>query len=184
MKKFLILLLVVYLVVFMLSLSVFAEGDAIIADGYDDEVQAVVDGWWQMIRQYLPDDWGDYIDNNIMPWVSLSFSAVVAIYLLICPILEKIKASSTVFDGASEKLEEAKEIAAKSKERFDSTRADVERLRKEFETVKNGYGDVKFALGNIERILRVAFENSDELIIKGVAREIERIGAVDEKAEK
>lgn len=190
MKRVSVIVLVCFILVLLLAVAVHAEdaaesGTEDIAD-IEAEAQNALAVWWSELRQYTPDEWGDYIDEHIMPWISLSVSAIVGIYLAISPILKKIKETSGIFDGASGKLDEAEKIVTEAKKKYEAATGENESLRREFEKVKTGYQKMITSISNIERIVRLGFENSDELITKGYAREIEKIGGAedDEKAEK
>jgi soluble cytochrome b562 len=112
--------------------------------------------------------------------VTLAVSAVLSIYLAISPVLYKIKKTSDTFDKASDKLDKSQELTEKAKKQLKSTQDDIMKLEGEFAEVKEGYKQMITSVSNIEKIVRLAFENNDELIVKGFANEIAKVGSEDE----
>ena len=188
MKKILLLLLVLALMVGS-AFSCFAEEiaeaeDAGLIEQGKEFLQLISDiiiGVISTVKEYSPEDFKQVIENDIIPWITLALSAVLGIYVSISPILIKIKKTSNIFDRSSGKLDEAKETTEKANKELKAAKAEIEALRKEFKAVKDGYDQMYSSLSNIEEIVRIGFENSDELIIKGYANEIAKVGAVDGK---
>ena len=147
------------------------------------EAGEIIMGVIDVIREYTPEDWRVVIDEQIVPWVTLAISSILSVYIAISPILVKIKKTSDRFDKSSDKLEESKAVAEKAKTQLQSAQAQIEALRSEFDEVKNGYQKMYGSLSNIEKIVRIGFENSDELIVKGYANDISKVGAENEKIE-
>ncbi len=141
----------------------------------------VVMGVINTVREYSPDDFKKIIDEHIIPWVTLAISAVLGIYVAISPILAKIKKTSNIFDKSSDKLDKSSDAALKAKEQLAAAKENIESLKEEFKEVKDGYDKMLTSLSNIEKIVRIGFENTDELVIKGYAHEIAKVGAMDEK---
>lgn len=185
MKRLLILALIIVLMAVMLTSVCFAD-EAVEsppiedAEELEETAQNSLAAWWNEIRRYTPDEWSEYIDEHIMPWLSLSVSAIVGIYLAISPILNKIKQTSGIFDGAAGRLDEAEAVVSEAKRKFETATKENEKLVAEFKEVKEGYKRMIKSISNIERIVRLGFENSDELIVKGYAREIEKIGGAED----
>ena len=199
MKRLLFLLLALSLGL-ALALPCFAEelAERELADteltqeeqGLIDKGKAVIAEWGEIIvdfidviREYTPEDWRVVIDEQIVPWVTLAVSSILSVYIAISPVLVKIKRTSDRFNNSSDKLDESKAVAEKAKEQLKSAQEQVESLKAEFEEVKEGYKQMISSVSNIEQIVRLGFGNSDELIIKGYAHEIAKVGKEDEKVE-
>ena len=133
-----------------------------------------------VIKEYTPDDWRTVIDEQVVPWVTLAVSSILSVYIAISPILYKIKKTSDRFDNSSDKLDEAKDTAEKAKKQLKAAQEDIQKLEGEFNEVKEGYKKMISSVSNIERIVRLGFENSDELIVKGYAHEIAKVGNENE----
>jgi soluble cytochrome b562 len=184
MKKVLLLALILALIL-ALGITCFAEeldeaglierGKQLIVE-WGDILIGVID----VISEYTPDDWKVVIDEKVVPWVTLAVSAVLSIYLAISPVLYKIKKTSDTFDKASDKLDKSQELTEKAKKQLKSTQDDIMKLEGEFAEVKEGYKQMITSVSNIEKIVRLAFENNDELIVKGFANEIAKVGSEDE----
>lgn len=153
-----------------------AEGKALIED-FGEIILGVI----ETVREYTPEDWKAVIDEQVVPWVTLVLSSILTLYITISPILVKIKKTSDRFDNSSDKLDESKAVAEKAKKQLESAQAEVESLKAEFKEVKDGYDKMVRSLSNIEQIVRIGFENSDELVKKGYAHEIAKVGKDNEK---
>ena len=127
-----------------------------------------------------PEDWRTVIEEKVVPWVTLAVSAVLGIYVAISPILARIKKTGGIFDGAAGRLDAATETVDKAQEKIKETQEELKKkydeLQVEFRGVKAGYDGMLQSLSNIESIVRLGFGNTDELIIKGYANEIEKVG--------
>lgn len=165
--------------------TVAAEDAGLIEAGKEliAEAGEIIMGVIDVIREYTPEDWRVVIDEQIVPWVTLAISSILSVYIAISPILVKIKKTSDRFDKSSDKLDESKAVAEKAKTQLQSAQAQIEALRSEFDEVRNGYQQMYGSISNIEKIVRIGFENSDELIVKGYANDIAKVGAENEKIE-
>lgn len=187
MKRLLFILMALTLV-FTLALPCFAEEMSEEELGLIEKGKAVIAEWGEIllgvidtIREYTPEDWRVVIDEQIVPWVTLAVSSILSVYIAISPVLVKIKRTSDRFNNSSDKLDESKAVAEKAKKQLESAQAQVESLKTEFEEVKEGYKQMINSVSNIEQIVRIGFGNSDELIIKGHAHEIAKVGKDNEK---
>lgn len=196
MKRFLFILLAISLLL-SLSLVCFAdEGaqtEALADEGeaeFIDEGRSLIEEWGAVlmdfiavIREYTPDDWKAVIDEQVVPWVTLAVSSILSVYIAISPVLYKIKKTSDRFNNSSDKLEKSQEVAEKAKKQLKEAQNDVQSLKAEFAEVKEGYKQMISSVSNIEKIVRLGFGNSDELIVKGYAHEIAKVGSENEKNE-
>lgn len=154
-----------------------------------DELQAAVEeevaGWLDVILSITPEEWQGYVSETIVPWILLAVSAITTILAAIAPLLKKIKETSAIFDGASEQLADAtkksKETRLAAEAMRDEAKDVCEKLRGEINELKAENADMAKMLAEIREIVGIAFGNMDELIVKGFARQIEKVGAEHEE---
>ena len=159
-------------------------------EALESEAQEAVTSGIGYLLQFTPEEWKAVIDERIVPWVTLAVSAIVGIYVAISPILAKIKNTSGIFEEAGGRLDGAKERIEKAMKKTDEAGGTIQRvqgelldkydeLKAEFDRVSLGYREMRTSLSNIERIVRIGFCNTEELVHKGFAREIEKVGETD-----
>lgn len=172
--------LIAVLIVLLLS-TVVIYGEELPAT---DVTEAVIQNAEGGTEWYRPENIKSFIEENVAPWVAVVVTAVSSIYVAILPVLVKIKKSSGIFDGASDKLDEAKAVAETAKKQLVNAKNEIEKLKNEFTAVKDGYNKMINGISNIEEIVRLGFGNVDELIVKGYANKIEKVGNGNGKEEK
>jgi uncharacterized membrane protein YhiD involved in acid resistance len=161
------------------------------AEALEQEVEAEVQRWFDAILQYTPAEWEAVIKEEVVPWVTLAVSSVLAIYIAIAPILAKIKKTSEEFEKTGSRLDDATGEANGAKNEAETARKELKAYQEEqnrkydelvaaFLQVSNGYGELRSGLSNIESIVRIGFGNTEELVQKGFAREIEKVGMENE----
>lgn len=161
------------------------------AEALEQEVEAEVQRWFDVILQYTPQEWEAVIKEEVVPWVTLAVSSVLAIYIAIAPILAKIKKTSEEFEKTGSRLDDATGEANGAKNEAETARKELKAYQEEqnrkydelvaaFLQVSNGYGELRSGLSNIESIVRIGFGNTEELVQKGFAREIEKVGMENE----
>ena len=159
-------------------------------EALESEAQEAVTSGIGYLLQFTPEEWKAVIDERVVPWVTLAVSAIVGIYVAISPILAKIKKTSGIFEAAGGRLDGAKERIEKAMKKTDEAGGTIQRvqgelldkydeLKAEFDRVSLGYREMRTSLSNIERIVRIGFCNTEELVHKGFAREIEKVGETD-----
>lgn len=124
--------------------------------------------------------WEAYLEEELMPAALIVISSVGTICLAALPVLKQIQASGLRFDKASEDVN----ATVKSKQKYDE-RLDAygERLSKMEKCMTEGLARMERKLGNIERIERIGFGNTRELVQNGYARAIAKVGEEDEDLE-
>lgn len=186
------ILFITFVVSFLLCMALpcyameeFSQTPAISEEELGTAVEEEVQGWLDTMVSYTPEEWREFVSEKIVPWVTLAVSAVVAMIAALIPLIRKIKGTSDIFEGAADKLQEATKKSKEAREAADGARDKVmeeyESLKKEFGAVKDGYNGMRESLSNIEAILKIAFENTDELIRKGYANQIAKVGKDDVK---
>lgn len=119
------------------------------------------------------DGWVTYIKEELLPIVVAALSVVAAIYVAISPILIKIKKASERFKSATEDVNAATG-------QVKSNKSEIARLEKELsekiDLIERENADNHERLMDIEDMLCIGLGNMDELVIKGKARAIAKIG--------
>lgn len=188
MRKFVAIVFAMLIVICMavpcFALEDYSEAPAVSEeDELAGEIEEEAKGWIEVLLSITPQEWRGYIEEKVVPVVLLAVSAVTTALAALLPVLGKIKEGSTAFQEAKEDLKEATKKSKEARETVKETRKSVMKeydvLRGEFKGVKDGYEEMKESLANIESILRLAFENTDELIRKGCANRIAKVGKED-----
>ena len=141
-----------------------------------------------------PEELKLFLDEKVIPYVIVAFSAVTAIYIAISPILAKIKSSSHKFDMATGDLAEANKQGKAANEQsasmLDELRAEREVQRAEqaaFEsrvaaqlqamadTVQTTLGAASVQTREIRDMVKIGFCNNKDLVARGYAKQIARI---------
>lgn len=114
-------------------------------------------------------DWQKYIEEKIVPGVILVVTAIGSIYIAIAPILSKVKKASGSFESAT------KDVNAATNKTIDS--------EKKVAGFEKRLARIEKVVTNIEDISRIAFCNTEELVRKGYANEISKVGGNNEEKE-
>lgn len=161
----------------------FSQTPAISEEELGAAVEEEVQGWIEVILSYTPAEWKTFVEEKVVPWITLAVSSVVAVVAALLPLIKKIKGTSDIFEGAAEKLTDATKKSKEAREAADGARDKIleeyESLKKDFEAVKNGYDGMQKSLARIETVVRIGFGNTDELIRKGYANQIAKVGKED-----
>ncbi|MBQ9760144.1 MAG: hypothetical protein IJW16_02215 [Clostridia bacterium] len=124
--------------------------------------------------------WEAYLEEELMPAAVTAGTAAVTLYFTFLPLIKKIKESGLRFDKASEDVN----ATVKSKQKYDERlNAYGERLSTMEKCMTEGLARMERKLGNIERIERIGFGNTRELVQNGYARAIAKVGEEDEDLE-
>ena len=118
------------------------------------------------------------IDDGLID--SLDIVAVVtalsALYLALMPLIVRVKNTSTMIEQSSKRVDDAASLAENSKKQYEETSGEI---RKNNETVAGFEGrlsTVEEQNREIISILKNGFCNMDEMVKKGYAEQIARIG--------
>lgn len=177
------ILIVMCIAVPCFAMEDYSETPAISEEDLGAAVEDEVQGWIDTLLSYTPEEWRAFVEEKVVPWITLAVSSVVAVVAALLPLIKKIKGTSDIFEGAAEKLTDATKKSKEAREAADGARDKVleeyESLKKDFEEVKNGYDGMKETLARIEAVVRIGFGNTDELIRKGYANQIAKVGKED-----
>lgn len=187
MKKIVVIIFAILIVMCVavpcFAMEDYSETSAISEEDLGVAVEDEVQGWIDTLLSYTPEEWRAFVEEKVVPWITLAVSSVVAVVAALLPLIKKIKGTSDIFEEAAEKLTDATKKSKEAREAADGARDKVleeyESLKKDFEEVKNGYDGMKETLARIEAVVRIGFGNTDELIRKGYANQIAKVGKED-----
>ena len=113
--------------------------------------------------------WEVYIKEEIIPVVVFILSSVAAVYVAILPVLASVK-------NASEKFKSATKDVNKAASETEQNKNDIAALGAKIDTIAAEFAEIKAGIGNVQTITKIGFGNFTELIEKGYAHEIEKVG--------
>ena len=124
--------------------------------------------------------WQEYVETTLIPNAVLALSAIAALCIAVLPIISKIQTAVAKFNQATSDVkataENGKKTDAKLAEQDEKIEAFSERFDKMEKMFSDGIASVKNSTENTEKILRIGFCNTEELVRKGYATEIAKVG--------
>ncbi len=113
--------------------------------------------------------WKEYLENSLIPNIVLALTSISTILFAAMPIINRVSSALNMFKSATKDVNDTIVNNDKNEQRI----AELEK----------SLGNIKTATNNTEKIVRLAFCNTDELVKKGFAKEIAKVGK-DEDAKK
>lgn len=134
-------------------------------------------------------DWTAWVKEELVPYAVLAISAIGTIIIGVSPILAKVKKASDKFKDATNDVNGTKENGEKSIQMIESfsknTEAKLQGIAEDFSQKVKNFDErltrIEQASANAEKIARIGFCNMEELVQKGYAAEIEKVGKSDEQ---
>lgn len=152
--------------------------------------------------EYTPEQWSAYLKEQVTPYVAVTLVELCALYLVASPILEKVKKASEALcksrDDLKETNENASEDAKRSKARYikmqkavedavgtikeemraamKEIRATKEQIAQDNESIRADMKRVYEMESDILLMGKLGFGEDTELVKKGIASQIARIG--------
>lgn len=152
--------------------------------------------------EYTPEQWSELLQEKVIPYVVATLTALSALYLAVSPILVKVKNASDAFDKSSGELkatnESALEDAKRNKARYikmqkavedavgaikeemraavKEIRATKEQIAQDNESIREDMKKVYEMESDILLMGKLGFGEDTELVKKGIASQIARIG--------
>ena len=120
-----------------------------------------------------PMDWQTYIEEELLPLITMVLTVIAGIYVAISPILAKIKKASEKFKSATEDVNTATGTVKSNEKKIGELEAVLSRKIEQME--QESAANRKTML-EIEQMLRLGLGNMNELVMKGCARSIIQIG--------
>ena len=152
--------------------------------------------------EYTPEQWSALLQEKVIPYVVATLTALSALYLAVSPILVKVRTASEAFDKSSNELkatnESALEDAKRSKARYIKMQkaveeaaaamtAEVHAAMAQLQEVKEQIAQQNAEIrADMQRVYdmesdillmgKLGFGEDTELVKKGIASQIARIG--------
>lgn len=132
--------------------------------------------------------WEQYIKEEIIPNAVLALTTIVTFCVAATPIVNKVTSALGLFNKATDDInktakdgdENQKSIAELKDEIKKDFVAAAENIKTEFKEGKEAIERIDKTTQNTETIARIGFCNTDELVKKGYAAEIAKVGVEDE----
>lgn len=129
--------------------------------------------------------WQEYVETKLIPNIVLALSVISSLCVAALPLVTKIQNSVAKFNQATDDVnatvENDKTVVAmlgEYREEINSCIAELKTLKSD---VEKAIAPVKKTVDNIDKVVHIGFCNSEELVKKGYAHEIEKVGVDDER---
>lgn len=134
-------------------------------------------------------DWAAWVKEKLVPAIVLVVSGALTIYIAISPILVKVKKASDKFKEATKDVNDtarngddnAKKIEAFTTEASAKLQAISDDFTNKFRAIDERISRIEQSSQNTEAITRIGFGNMEELVQKGYAAEVEKVGKNNEQ---
>nr|DAL67680.1 MAG TPA: hypothetical protein [Caudoviricetes sp.] len=110
--------------------------------------------------------WQEYIEEKLAPNIVVALSSIGTILLAATPIISKVSSAVEKFKKATKDVNDTVENNGKNESR-------IARLEERL-------GAIETSAKNTEKIVRLGFCNTNELVAKGYANEIAKVGGENE----
>lgn len=131
--------------------------------------------------------WQEYVETKLIPNAVLALSAILSLCVASLPIINKIQATISKFNQATQDVNSTVENGKRTDDALHQQDAKIEAFNQRFDRMEQlvieSTDSIKCATENTEQIVRIGFGNTDELVKKGYAAEIEKVGVKDEQEE-
>ncbi len=107
-------------------------------------------------------EWEEYIKNDLIPNAVTVLTAVGTICVAAIPVANKIIKAASKFNSATHDVKETVKNNSKNEDRIANLETSINRIES--------------VAANTEQIVRLGFCNTDELVKKGYAVEIAKVG--------
>lgn len=114
--------------------------------------------------------WKEYVENSLIPNIVIALTSISAILVAAIPIISKVMSTLNSFKSATKDVNDT--VANNGK-----TEKKVVELEERIAGLEGCLGGIETSSKNTEQIVRIAFCNTDELVRKGYAKEIAKVGS-------
>ncbi len=129
--------------------------------------------------------WQEYVETKLIPTVVLALSAISALCVAALPIINKIQASVAKFNQATSDVNATVENGKRTDAAIAAQDKKIAAFSERFDAMETlfveGISSVRSTAENAEKILRIGFGNTSELVHKGFAAEIAKVGTENEQ---
>lgn len=132
-------------------------------------------------------DWQLYVEEKLIPNIVFILTSVSGISVLAMPIISRIQASAAKFDKATEDVNTTYQNDKQMLDFLSEYREEMRAMMEEFKSLRGdveGYiAPVRQTAENIEKIAKIGFGNTAELVRNGYAHQIAKVGKENESNE-
>lgn len=121
--------------------------------------------------------WKEYVENRLIPNIFIALTSISAIFVAAIPIIKKVWNAIENFKSATKDVNDT--VANNGK-----TEKKVAELEERIVGFEERFDGIETSSKNTEQIVRIAFCNTDELVKKGYAKEIAKVGSNEVEEEK
>ena len=135
--------------------------------------------------------WEKYLEEKLIPTVMSAGSALAITWFGVKPVVQKVLLATSLFNKATDGVNTTAKNGVETKESIEAFKFEIsKRLDDTVNYVVSKTQEQEERNKNIERlaintqeILRIGFGNTEELVVKGYAAEIAKVGAENEEVE-
>jgi methyl-accepting chemotaxis protein len=131
--------------------------------------------------------WQEYIEVKVIPNVVLALSTISALCVAVMPLLTKIKLTLTSFDKATQDVNGTAQSGKNATKTVLECKDEIKQLMAEIKETKDEMKQmavpIQQGIDHLEKITRIGFCNTSELVKNGYAREIAKVGHENENTE-
>lgn len=128
--------------------------------------------------------WQEYLETKLIPNAVIVFSAVGSLAVAAIPVINRVHNELDKFGMATKNINYTIAMGKKANECLKAQDAKIESFNKRFDEfekyLSESVGPILKSAQNTENILRIGFCNTTELIEKGFAEDIAKVGVSDE----
>ena len=128
--------------------------------------------------------WKQYLEEKLVPATTATVTSLLLIYLGVAPVLKRVINATSLFNKATDNVNATAENGEKANSNLEDFKAElaqqfneavkagVAQLRDQDERIKR----IEQHAYNTEKVIRIGFGNMKELVTKGYAAEIAKVG--------
>lgn len=120
--------------------------------------------------------WTTYLNNEIMPYVTIAVASISTIALAVTPVVTQVKA---IIDRVKTTSDDIKNTAKNGQ---DATLV-LQEYSKTLEDLSTQVKELSKDVSNVNTMCKIGFTNTTELVANGYAAQIEKVGVEDVKEE-
>lgn len=113
--------------------------------------------------------WQSYLETELVPTVTSIASGISIILLAVMPVASRVLKAADKFVGATKEINTAVN--------------NNEKTERKIKGIDERLTEIEKTTQNTEKIVRIGFGNMKELVVKGQAREIAKVGTKEEQSD-
>ncbi len=113
--------------------------------------------------------WKEYVENSLIPNIVIALTSIGTVCVAAIPIIAKVRIAIDGFKSATKDVNDTVVNNGKTEKK-------VAKLEERIAGLEDCLGNIVTSSKNTEQMVRIAFCNTDELVKKGYANEIAKVG--------